>query len=622
MSTFGVHIFLAASLTACIAVAACTRAEDERPAPTKAQSAKDIHLQATDSYGRTIKRVCPPNALGSESCTLYELGPTPDGVAIPGDTPAPGVTGWGATELASAYDIPTTLPTSATIGIISGSYNPTMETDLQVYRQRYSLPSCTIANGCLRIVNSSGGTDFPGGSYDADLPESSVDVQMASAGCPNCKLLVVVASPTYAQSPSVAEIAAAAQEAETLGASVLTVSYIQGSATYGATLADGGDAESAYAMLSIPMFAASGDNGYRSSAGDTGLPSSYRELISVGAVSLTEVAPSVSVRRWTESVWNNSLGATQSGCAIDIAKPSWQVDTGCAGRTVVDLSAAGDQILFYYTDLDGDPGAWVVGSGTSAASPLAAGIFAATGQVVGLTPQFPYAAQTDFHDVTTGNNGTCAIAYLCTAVSGYDAPTGIGTPDGYALQGHWLSTDSPNAAVNQGSQTYLTIDTNDYWAQDYTKLSFSVTGLPTGVTASYSAITPNAGNPYISLTLSASLSAPITTIGQRATVTATYQGTSGAIVHTMSFFLDVGPCQSTASCSINGVQIFCGAIPNGCGGTLSCPTTCGYPYTCVSGECTNVTRNPPPGECPCGGVEPHCHDCYGVPVADGGPPIE
>ena len=363
--------------------------------------------------------------------------------------------------------------------------------------------------------------------------------------------------------------------------------------------------------MSIPVFSSSDDSGY-AQPGKTTLFASYPEVTAVGGVNLTQVSPSVSPRRWTETAY--VLGG--SGCATGFSKPPWQTDTGCNARTVADISAAADSFLLYFN------GAWHSMGGTSGASPFAAAVFAATGQTYNLTPQFPYATPGDFHDVTKGSNGTCSPAYLCTAGAGYDGPTGIGTPNGYAMQGYWLTTTTPNASVAKGGQVYLTVNTNDYWAQDSSKLSFSVIGLPSGVAASYGAITSNSGNPYITITLSASASAPVTSLGARSTVTAIYNSSSGTVVHTMSFFLDVTSCKpSVTSCTYNGVPGYCGNVPNGCGGTLACGNDCGD-GTCQDNVCSSGTRNPPPNHCPCGGVYPHCQNCQVTPVGDGGPPNE
>jgi hypothetical protein len=74
---------------------------------------------------------------------------------------------------------------------------------------------------------------------------------------------------------------------------------------------------------------------------------------------------------------------------------------------------------------------WNVFGGTSAAAPLAAAIYAATGHATA-TAQLSYSTPADFFDVTTGLDGSCGN-YLCTAGAGYDGPTGNGTPNGAAL---------------------------------------------------------------------------------------------------------------------------------------------------------------------------------------------
>jgi hypothetical protein len=85
-------------------------------------------------------------------------------------------------------------------------------------------------------------------------------------------------------------------------------------------------------------------------------------------------------------------------------------------------------------DSYGGAGGWLVFGGTSVASPLVAAIFARSG-VSTKGVSFPYSHTTAFNDVTTGSNGTCSSStkYLCTAVKGYDGPTGLGTPIGKSL---------------------------------------------------------------------------------------------------------------------------------------------------------------------------------------------
>ena len=55
------------------------------------------------------------------------------------------------------------------------------------------------------------------------------------------------------------------------------------------------------------------------------------------------------------------------------------------------------------------------------------------------------------HDVTTGSNGNCSGSYLCTAVGGYDGPTGLGTPNG--LGGFTVGAPAPDFTVGASPST-------------------------------------------------------------------------------------------------------------------------------------------------------------------------
>lgn len=77
-----------------------------------------------------------------------------------------------------------------------------------------------------------------------------------------------------------------------------------------------------------------------------------------------------------------------------------------------------------------NPG-WVALGGTSVAAPLIAGVYALAGNAASIHPgRYLYARHRHLFDVTSGSNGFCGSSYLCTAVPGYDGPTGWGTPDG------------------------------------------------------------------------------------------------------------------------------------------------------------------------------------------------
>lgn len=63
-----------------------------------------------------------------------------------------------------------------------------------------------------------------------------------------------------------------------------------------------------------------------------------------------------------------------------------------------------------------------------------AGIWAVTGHGQD-NASLAYGNPTAFFDVTSGSNGSCGGSYLCTAVAGYDGPTGNGTPNATVLAG-------------------------------------------------------------------------------------------------------------------------------------------------------------------------------------------
>jgi hypothetical protein len=74
----------------------------------------------------------------------------------------------------------------------------------------------------------------------------------------------------------------------------------------------------------------------------------------------------------------------------------------------------------------------MVFGGTSVAAPLIGGIYGVTGHGPGdaHTLWANLGNASTINDVTSGTNGSCGGTYYCTAQSGYDGPTGVGTPNG------------------------------------------------------------------------------------------------------------------------------------------------------------------------------------------------
>ncbi|MBV8761622.1 MAG: S53 family peptidase [Deltaproteobacteria bacterium] len=322
--------------------------------------------------------------------------------------------GLGPSDLASAYAIPTTVDPGATIAIVDAYGYSNIESDLAAYRSHYGLPACTIANGCLKVVNQNGQTsplpsDPP--ANDDWTVETALDIDMASAGCPKCKILVVQADNDQGNGLSVANNAAAA-----LGATVISNSWGAPESQFSFPSDD-----SYFNHPGVGVFVSSGDSGYDTGGQGPAFPATSAYVISVGGTNLQKTGGS---RGWSETAWSSG----GSSCSQSIAKPSWQTSTACSMRISADVSAVGDPatgVAVY------NGGGFQVVGGTSAASPLVAAIFAVT-KNGSVTSQFAYQHTTAFNDVTSGHNGSCGTV-VCNAGAGWDGPTGVGTPIGSTL---------------------------------------------------------------------------------------------------------------------------------------------------------------------------------------------
>lgn len=318
--------------------------------------------------------------------------------------------GYGPADLRDAYGLPDSGGTG-TIAIVDAFGYPTAEADLAAYRKQYGLPACTVDSGCLTIVNEDGKTSpLPEGDPGWGV-ESALDLDMASASCPSCKLLLVEGS-----EPSFDVLAKAVDTAVDLGASVVSNSY-------GADEFNGMDAYQAdYDHPGVPILVSSGDAGFTTAS----FPAVLDSTIAVGGTSLTKAD---NERGWSESAW----AGAGSGCSAWVAKPAWQHDENCSMRTIADVSAVSDPdtgVAVYDTYGLGEDAGWLVVGGTSAASPFVAGVIALAGNPSSVTPEKLYGEPDAFNDAVGGTNGYCGGDYLCTGVEGYDAPTGLGTPKG------------------------------------------------------------------------------------------------------------------------------------------------------------------------------------------------
>lgn len=322
-----------------------------------------------------------------------------------------GPAGYGPADLQSAYNLAggaTTGGTSATVAIVDAFDDPNAEADLAAYRSQFGLSSCTTANGCFRKVDQRGGTAYPAPDTGW-AQEISLDLDMVSAICPNCKILLVEADNNYYDNLGAAVNYAAGQ-----GVTAISNSYgggeWNGEATY----------EGYYNHPGVAVTVSSGDGSY-----GVEFPAASRYVTAVGGTSLTQALGTT--RGWAETAWSGA----GSGCSAYIAKPTWQHDNRCSKRTVADVSAVADPntgVAVYDTY---NTGGWVTFGGTSVASPIIASVYALAGNAASVNyGAYPYSHTSSLYDVTSGSNGACRGTYLCAARSGYDGPTGLGTPKG------------------------------------------------------------------------------------------------------------------------------------------------------------------------------------------------
>lgn len=372
-----------------------------------------MQLDGTDPDQALTAAVCSSTS-GTYRC-LAHIHATPTGHARAFAAP----NGFGATDLQAAYKIPQNATATPTVAVVAAYGYPELEADLAVYRTQYGLPACTIANGCLKIVNQTGATaplPAPPPANDDWTLETALDVDMVSAACPKCTIVVVQAVDNIGNGLFTGQSAAAK-----LGANIVSNSW-GGPEQPGQSLAG---FETVLGNSGIATFAAAGDNGYNDAGEGPNYPATSSKVIAVGGTTLVK---DQSPRGYSETAWSQG----GSACSLSIAKPSYQTNTGCNFKATTDVAAVGNPqtgVAVY----NSRNGGWHILGGTSAASPFVAGLFAATGNSNKVSGEFLKANAAKLYDVTSGTNGTCASQILCTAGVGWDGPTGYGTPNASAF---------------------------------------------------------------------------------------------------------------------------------------------------------------------------------------------
>jgi len=464
--------------------------------------------------------------------------------ARPGAAPtAAGLGNNGAYDppyLQSAYNLMAAIKAGAgagqTVAIVDAYHDPHAESDMAYYRKYFNLPVCASTDGCFRQVGQNGGTSYPALDTTGWSYEIAIDVDMVSAICPSCHILLVEANSNY-----FSDLAAAVNTAVALGANVVGNSYGSTGGEWSGTAST----NAAYNHPGVAITASTNDGGY-----GVVYPASLSYVTAVGGTSLNQTG-NTGTRDpgQIETAWSGA----GSGCSAYQSKPSWQNaswDSGCSRRSIADVSAVADPktgVWIYNTyDVSGAGGFYVFG-GTSVAAQIIGAIYAlaANPASTDVLASYPYSHTAALFDVTSGSTGSCGGSYLCTAGPGYDGPTGLGTPLGIGAftpppttPDFSMSANPPSVSVAPGSSITTTITFTASHNYSGTVTPSVTSTLPSGVTASFSPVTAwsNTGTATAStvLTLSASSTSP----GSPPTAL-TIQGTDGLLTHTTSVMLTV-----------------------------------------------------------------------------------
>jgi hypothetical protein len=377
------------------------------------------------------------------------------------------------------------------VAIVDAYNDPNIASDLATFDTNYGLPACTTINGCLDVVNQTGGPTPPPNDESGWSVEESLDVETVHSVCQGCKIILVEAN-----SNGNSDLAAAEDTAVSLGASEVTNSYGEPEGNSDPAF------EAAFNHPKVVITASAGDYGYYgfdtlSNVSEPSVPAAYNTVVSVGGTSLNL---DQNGGRQSETVWNDNgprdyyqkafnnqpFGASGGGCSTLFSAQRWQTSlstwdsTGCGTRRLDnDVAAVADYLTGFdvydsYSCGSCETGWFTVG-GTSLSSPLIASAWALAGGARGVT--YPaltlYGHQSLAYDVTAGGNGWCdgqgasecgnpnTLGYglvdcdytadgsaaagdrACDALPGYDGPTGVGTPNGDTM----FTKTGPSAAI-------------------------------------------------------------------------------------------------------------------------------------------------------------------------------
>jgi subtilase family serine protease len=346
--------------------------------------------------------------------------------------------GYHPSDLRAAYSLPSTTAGAGQVVAIVDAYNdPNALSDVNTYRSTFGIPTIPSCNGskpststnapCFMQVNQNGSKSGLPRNNASWSQEISLDLDMVSAVCPNCSIILAEAS-----SATMTNLGTAVNGAASLGATEISNSYGGGESS-----SDTSYDSTYFNHPGIAITVSTGDSGYGAE-----YPASSQYVTAVGGTSLYLNGAGTSSASYNyETAWETSSAeGAGSGCSAYDPQPSWQsavsnITSVCGKRAVGDVSAVGDPNTgvsvydsYAYQGLSG----WLVFGGTSVASPFIASVYALAGNASSVTyGSYSYSHTSSLHDVTRFGAYTESCGNtLCNAATGWDGPTGNGSPNG------------------------------------------------------------------------------------------------------------------------------------------------------------------------------------------------
>jgi len=298
------------------------------------------------------------------------------------------------------------------------------------------------------IVPVSGATNAPNPSDGATI-ENTIDVQTIGAMCPSPYLTIIlyIAPNSFDAFTSLLHTISnpITIDGTSYIPSIVSCSWGAPETYYPSSILSSVNSQlQALSNKGVIVTVATGDNG--SSDGTTtdtvDYPSSSQYVLACGGTSL--VCPNYTYDSATqESTWSSGGG----GVSVKFPRPSYQSAlSGKTGRSTPDISLVADPNTGVVYIVGGKR--MVIG-GTSIVAPAMAAFFACINVNKFVTPILYTLSPSNYHDITTGSNGSY------TAKVGYDNCTGFGS-----IQGNVFASSFEVIPIVSISLTPATLDMN------------------------------------------------------------------------------------------------------------------------------------------------------------------